>query len=125
MRACGLVIEGVAVMKRRTFVSALALALPGAGLAASGAFAAPGDQDAALTAFLDAAFDVTAALSPETLTGLGLKTDYDRLDDYTDADAQRRLALAEQQLAQLKARFRLADLSPASQLSWRLFERQV
>jgi uncharacterized protein (DUF885 family) len=112
-------------MKRRTFVSALALALPGAGLAASRALAAPGDQDAAFTAFLDAAFDATAALSPETLTGLGLKTDYDRLDDYTDADAQRRLALAEQQLAQLKARFRLADLSPASQLSWRLFERQV
>lgn len=112
-------------MRRRTFVSALALALPGAALIASDAFAADGAQDEALTAFLDAAFDEATALSPQSMTGLGIKTDYDKLDDYTDAAAQKRLALSERQLAQLKAKFRLADLSPASQLSWRLFERQV
>ncbi|MBI5939620.1 MAG: DUF885 domain-containing protein [Caulobacterales bacterium] len=59
------------------------------------------------------------------MTGLGIKTDYDRLDDYTDAATQKRLAMAERQLAQLKARFRLADLSPPGQLSYRQFERQV
>lgn len=112
-------------MRRRTFVSALALALPGSAIAASTAFARDGAQDEALTAFLDAAFDETTALSPQSMTGLGIKTDYDRLDDYTDAGAQTRLAVAERQLAQMKAKFRLADLSPAGQLSYRLFERQV
>lgn len=112
-------------MKRRTFVSALALALPGSAIAASGAFAADGAQDEALTAFLDAAFDAATALSPQSMTSLGIKTDYDKLDDYTDAATQKRLALSERQLAQMKARFRLADLSPAGQLSYKLFERQV
>ena len=112
-------------MKRRTFVSALALALPGSAIAASTVFAADGPQDAALTVFLDAAFDEAAALSPQSMTGLGIKTAYDKLDDYTDAAVQKRLALSERQLAQLKARFRLDALSPAGQLSYRLFERQV
>lgn len=114
-------------MRRRSFVSALALALPGGWLATSSVFAAEGsgarDQD--LTVFLDEAFDESTGLSPQTMTGLGLKTDQDRLDDYTDAGVQKRLALAERQLAQMRARFRLADLSPAGQLSYRLFERQV
>lgn len=112
-------------MRRRTFVSALALALPGSAIAASTVFAVDGGQDAALTAFLDAAFDEATALSPQSMTGLGIKTDYDKLDDYTDAGVQKRLALSERQLAQMKAKFRLADLSPAGQLSYRLFERQV
>ncbi|MDP1736750.1 MAG: DUF885 domain-containing protein [Caulobacter sp.] len=112
-------------MKRRTFVGALALALPGAALVTSGVFAADGAQDQDLTVFLDAAFDEATALSPQSMTGLGLKTDYDKLDDYTDAAAQKRLALAERQLAQMKARFRPDALSPAGKLSFMLFERQV
>ena len=39
-------------------------------------------QDAALLQFLDQAFDARLALSPESQTQLGLKTNYDRLDDY-------------------------------------------
>ncbi|MGQ7476242.1 hypothetical protein ACTGX3_11645, partial [Streptococcus suis] len=42
--------------------------------------ATAGPDDAALLAFLDAAFDAQTALSPETQTSLGLKTNYDRLD---------------------------------------------
>ena len=40
--------------------------------------------DAALLTFLDAAYDQQLDLSPESLTQLGLKTHYDRLDDYTE-----------------------------------------
>jgi len=112
-------------VRRRTFVSALALALPGSAIAASAVFAREGVQDQALTAFLDAAFDETTALSPQSMTSLGIKTDYDRLDDYTDAGAQKRLAVAERQLAEMKAKFRPGELGPAGQLSYRLFERQV
>ncbi len=82
-------------------------------------------QDAALLAFLDKAFDEQMALSPESMTFLGLKTGYDRLDDYTDAAAERRRALAERQLADMKARFRPEQLSESGRVSYRLFEYQV
>src|SRR5690349_19099971 len=50
--------------------------------------AAPVDraaEDRRLMTFLDAAFDEQTARSPESLTSLGIKQQYDRLDDYTDA----------------------------------------
>jgi len=82
-------------------------------------------EDARLHAFLDAAFDANVALSPETQTALGLKTDYDRLDDYTDAADVRRMELAERQLTQMRAQFSLDRLGPQARLSYRLFETQV
>ncbi|MCG7349990.1 DUF885 domain-containing protein [Sphingomonas sp. ACRSK] len=83
---------------------------------------AEGEQDAALLAFLDRAFDEQVALSPETQTHLGFKTNYDRLDDYTDAAAQRRRDLSERQLKQLRAQFRPDRLSESARISYRLFE---
>jgi uncharacterized protein (DUF885 family) len=82
-------------------------------------------EDARLLAFLDKAFDESVASSPEALTGLGIKKDYGRLDDYTDAEAQRELALAERQLADMRRDFDAARLSPAGRLSYRLFEDRV
>jgi len=82
-------------------------------------------QDAALLQFLDRAFDAQVALSPERQTELGLKTDYDRLDDYTDAAAVRALALAERQLKELHARFRPEQLGENARVSYRLFEDRV
>lgn len=82
-------------------------------------------QDKAFLAFLDAAYDEMTALSPETMTSLGLKTGYDRLDDYTDAADVKRMKLREQQLKALRARFSPEGLGPSARLSYRLFERQV
>ncbi len=82
-------------------------------------------EDARLLTFLDAAFDQQIALSPQSMTSLGLKTDYDKLDDYTDAAAERHRALEEKQLADLRKNFTLARLSPGARLSYRLFESQV
>jgi uncharacterized protein (DUF885 family) len=82
-------------------------------------------EDARLTAFLDQAFDEMVALSPQTQTGLGLKTNYDRLDDYSDADRLRNLELRRRHLADLKARFDPARLSAEGRLSYRLFEEQA
>ena len=79
-------------------------------------------RDAALLTFLDAAYDEQLKLSPESQTQLGLKTDYDRLDDYTDAAAVRSLALTERQLAAMKARFRPEELGESARVSYRLFE---
>ena len=82
-------------------------------------------QDAALIRFLDRAYDEQLALSPESQTQLGLKTDYGRLDDYTDAAAVRAQALAERQLAAMRARFRPAQLSESGRVSYRLFEYEA
>lgn len=82
-------------------------------------------EDTRLNAFLDAAFDANVALSPETQTALGLKTNYDRLDDYTDAADVRRMASAERQLAEMRSRFAPERLGPQARLSYRLFETQV
>src|SRR5687768_229590 len=95
---------------------------PAAAEAAAPVAADPAAEDARLLAFLDAAFDDAIASSPETLTALGTKTNYDRLDDYTDAQAERQRAQAEAQLARMKAQFDFDTLSPAGKLNYRLFE---
>ncbi len=95
---------------------------PAASTAASTDTAA---EDARLIAFLDAAFDESLALSPESMTYLGLKTDYDRLDDYTDAARRRSMALAERQVADMRARFDPATLGQSARLSYRLFEESL
>ena len=100
-----------------------------AGLALTGPLAstarAAESEDARFNAFLDAAFEARAALSPQTLTSLGRKEMYGALDDYSVISDKMDLVLAEGQLATMKADFDPARLSQASRLSWRLFENQV
>ncbi len=100
--------------------------VPTPAVATSGADSAnPRAEDRRLLEFLDLAFDQSVASSPETLTSLGIKTDYDKLNDYTDAQARRQQELAERQLAEMKTRFDYERLSPASRLSYRMFENNV
>jgi uncharacterized protein (DUF885 family) len=87
--------------------------------------AATAAQDAALLRFLDEAYDARLALSPESQTQLGLKTNYDRLDDYTDAAVVREQALEERQLQAMRARFRPEQLGENARVSYRLFEYEV
>jgi uncharacterized protein (DUF885 family) len=82
-------------------------------------------EDARLLAFFDAAFAERIAQSPQTMTSLGIKTDYDRLNDYTDAANLRGLELAERQVADMRAQFDFDALNHQNQLSWRLFEQGV
>jgi uncharacterized protein (DUF885 family) len=82
-------------------------------------------EDARLNAFFDQAFQARIALSPQQMTSLGQKTDYDKLDDVSDAASARSLALQEAQLARMKAEFDPSKLSTQSRLSWRLFEYGV
>ena len=82
-------------------------------------------QDVALLQFRDRAYDEQLALSPESQTQLGYKTDYDKLDDYTDAAAVRSQALAERQLTAMHAQFRPEQLGESARVSYRLFEYQV
>lgn len=84
-----------------------------------------GVQDAALLEFLDQAYDERLSLSPESQTQLGLKTGYDRLDDYTGAEAVRDQEMAERQLKAMQARFKPDQLGESAGVSYRLFEYEV
>lgn len=112
-----------------TAVSAVALlaAAPAAALAQDGAAPAAEaqSQDARLNAFFERAFQERIALSPQRMTSLGLKTDYDKLDDVSEAAFQRALDLQERQLADMRAEFDPQTLNAQSRLSWRLFEYGV
>jgi uncharacterized protein (DUF885 family) len=117
-------------MRRLLVSSAAVVALfagaPAAALAQTDAPAASAQsEDARLAAFFEQAFQERIALSPQSMTSLGLKTDYDRLDDATDAASDRALAMAERQLAQLNDQFNPQTLSADSRMSWRLFEYGV
>ena len=114
-----------------SFVAALTLsgvtiaAAPATQAGSAAATSATAAEDARLLAFLDRAFDEAAAFSPEFLTGLGSKQDYDKLDDYTDAGAAKQQAHAEAKLAQMRRDFRFEALGPQARLSYRMFENQV
>jgi len=84
-----------------------------------------GVEDRALLQFLDQAFDERLGLNPESQTQLGLKTNYDKLDDYTDAAKVREQELAERQLKDMRARFKLDQLGERAGVSYRLFEYEV
>lgn len=119
-------------MRRILISSAAILALTAVALPATAqtgpttpAVAPAETEDARLNAFFERAFQARIALSPQQMTSLGLKTDYDRLDDVSDAAAARSLALQEAQLAEMKASFDPAKLGPQAKLSWRLFEYGV
>ncbi|MFN4296573.1 MAG: hypothetical protein ACK4FB_06995 [Brevundimonas sp.] len=60
-------------------------------------------QDERLLAFFEAAFQEQIAQSPQQMTSLGIKRDYDRLNDYSDSAAADRLEMAERHLARLQA----------------------
>ncbi|NJC40597.1 uncharacterized protein (DUF885 family) [Brevundimonas alba] len=89
------------------------------------AAAAAQSEDARLAAFFEQAFQERIALSPQTMTSLGIKRDYGKLDDNTDAASERGLALMERQVAQLNDQFNPQALSAESRMSWRLFEYGV
>ena len=85
----------------------------------------PAAEDPRLGTFLDAAFEEQLARSPQALTGLGRKEQYDRLNNYTEAFRQEGLALGRRQLAALRTQFNPANLTPAGRLSYRMFEEEI
>ena len=103
-------------LSRREFSWALATSL----VAAPAARAAiqSGTSDAALTAFLDAAFEAEIALDPEQLTQLGRKEQQDRLTDPSDAAAAARLAWRRGSVAAMKRQFDRAKLGEDARVSY-------
>ena len=76
-----------------------------------------------LNQFFDEVFDREVAESPESQTWLGIKTDYDKWDDYSPEAAAENLAQAKNDLNRLQTEFAFDQLDENTQLSYRLFER--
>lgn len=117
-------------MRRHLISSAAAFALLALSPVATVAQTVPAaaeaqSEDARLNAFFEQAFQARIALSPQSMTSLGIKIDYDKLDDTSEAAVARGLALGEAQLATMTSSFNYDALSPQAQLSWRLFEHGV
>ena len=87
---------------------------------------APAAANAELAAFFEAYDKAELALSPEAKAYRGIKdADYGRWSDFTDAAAEESRQLDLRTLADLRARFPRASLSPADQLSYDLFANGI
>ena len=74
-----------------------------------------------LTVFLDAEYEKSLQLSPESLTGQGRKDQYDKLDDRSDAGADKELAWRRQSIADMKAKFDPARLDEEGRTSFEVW----
>jgi uncharacterized protein (DUF885 family) len=112
--------------------AALLLPAPLAAQTAASPAAAPAaaipavtQADTELAAFFDAYDKAQLARSPQGQSYRGIKTDQDKWNDNSDAAEIIEHDANVKALAELRARFAKADLSSASRLSYRLFEKQM
>ncbi|MBT8145546.1 MAG: DUF885 domain-containing protein, partial [Gammaproteobacteria bacterium] len=75
-----------------------------------------------LTVWLDEQFDEMLQFSPEFKTRLGDKSDYDKLDDRSEAAREQQLQWRRDSVAEMRAQFDYQALTPDGQLSWDLWE---
>jgi uncharacterized protein (DUF885 family) len=88
--------------------------------------AAVAEKNVELARFFEAYDQAQLALSPQSKTFRGIKDeDYGRWSDFTDEAALAQRNLDVTTLANLRSRFDRAQLSPADQLSYDLFENMV
>lgn len=81
-------------------------------------------ESAKANAFFDRAYQETIEHSPMTMTQLGLKKDYDKWDDFSEAGAAENLALKVRQLAELRRTIDPARLDEQTDASYRMFVDQ-
>ena len=78
-----------------------------------------------LTAYLDAEYEKELQMKPETLTAQGRKDQYDKLDDRSDAAADRELAWRRRSVADMKARFDPARLDEEARTSFEMWDQAL
>ncbi|OHD00282.1 MAG: hypothetical protein A2885_23160 [Sphingopyxis sp. RIFCSPHIGHO2_01_FULL_65_24] len=110
-------------LSRREFSLAIGASILAAPTARAAAPA--GSADAALTAFLDAAFEAEIALDPEQLTQLGRKEQQDRFTDPSDAAAAARLAWRRGSVAAMKKQFDRAQLGEDARVSYDMWALEL
>ena len=83
------------------------------------------DESARLNDWFEVKFQETVARSPMTQTYLGIKDDYDKWDDESDAHALEDLELQRAIVAEMNETFDFDALDPQAKLSWRLTEYEL
>ncbi len=83
------------------------------------------DESARLNDWFEVKFRETVARSPMTQTYLGIKDDYDKWDDESDAHALENLELQRAIIAEMNDSFDFDALDPQAKLSWRLAEYEL
>lgn len=79
-------------------------------------------ETAKANAFFEAAYQEDLAASPLQQSYLGIKTDYDKWDDLSDAAAERDLERTKRQLATLEKTINYAALDAEAKISYDLFK---
>lgn len=78
-----------------------------------------------LTDYLNAEFEEELAMSPMSLTQLGRKEQYDKLDDFSEADVQKQLEWRKQSVADMKAQVNAAALNSDAQTSFDIWDLEL
>lgn len=78
-----------------------------------------------LTVWFDQEYDELLQMSPMQLTMLGRKDQYDKIDQFTDAAADEKLAWEKASVAEMKAKFDPAKLDPESRTSFDMWALQA
>jgi uncharacterized protein (DUF885 family) len=78
-----------------------------------------------LTDYLNAEFEEELAMSPMSLTQMGRKERYDKLDDFSEADTQKQLEWRRQSVADMKAQIDPAKLNSDAQTSWDIWTSEL
>ena len=81
-------------------------------------------NSADLTAYLDKEYEEGVQMSPIKLTFLGRKEQYDKIDDFSDAQLDRELAWRRESVAEMKAKFDPAKLDEESKTSFEMWALQ-
>ena len=112
----------------KVFVVALVIGLPFLSFSSAAPTFTP-EQIAAeskrANQFFDKCFDEFLVHHPQAAARLGIKSNYDKWDDISDAQAAADLAVELTNVATLKRDFDFNALDPQTQLSYKLFEREA
>lgn len=79
-------------------------------------------QTECINSWFDAKFEEELKFSPLRQTSLGLKTDYDKIDDMSVAAEQAQLEWWQQTTAEMEANFDYDELSDDAKLSWDMWQ---
>lgn len=90
--------------------------------AAAPAAQAAQTETARFNAFLQDVWDAEINAHPVRQTMMGIKKDYGKWDDPSEAAEMARYQRGQKALADMKARFDFNKLTPDAQMSWRIFE---
>lgn len=114
-----------ALLRAAAALAFLAPLAPFSAAAQTATATAANAEDARLTAFLDAQFAQELQFRPQLATRLGMKDGQDRLDDISAAAALKALEWRRNSVAQMKAQFDRARLSPEGQVNYDIWALEL